>query len=469
MNLTTKRINAANALVNGSILLKDLEEKLNKIATKISKTIKIDGFRKGKVPLNVIKSRYKEHIEQDAQKEATEEMLQLALKDLNIDSKEVIGDPIITKFDKKDNSIDIEIKISLKPSFNLDTLNSCVPEVKLKSITEKQIDERLQEIAQSKTPLIEAKKDKKLTKNDIANINFEGFVDEKPFEGGKAESFDLTIGSGQFIPGFEDGLIGMKIGEEREISVTFPESYHTQNLAGKPAVFKVKLNKIQLKDTPKIDDELVKSLLPQEKNASLGLLKEKIKEQLELETKTKLYNEELKEELIKNLDNTFEFELPDLIVEQEMDLLFRNSLNTLDPKEFEELKLDANKARQKRESFRPEAKKSVKITFIIDALSKQEKISVQDNEVLQTIYYESMMNGQNPKETIEYYKKNNLLPAIKMAMIEDKILAYLLDEKLNKSKEKSSQKHEESKEKESKKPKEPIQTKTVKKSKTKAE
>lgn len=201
----------------------------------------------------------------------------------------------------------------------------------------------------------------------------------------------------------------------------------------------MKLNKIQVKDKPKIDEELAKSLLPEEKTPSLEVLKEKIKGQLELEAKTKLYNEELKEKLLENLNQKIDFELPDLIVEQEMDLLFRNSLNTLDPKELEELKKDPKKAQAKRDSFREEAQKSVKITFIVDSLSKEENISVEDNEVLQTIYYESMMSGQNPKDMIDYYKKNNLFPALKMAMIEDKILVHLLDKKLGKVSEKSKE------------------------------
>lgn len=448
MNLQTKRINSANASVSGEILLKDLENKLNKIATKISKTIKMDGFRKGKVPLNVVKSRYKENIEQDAQKEAVEEMLQLGLKELGIDAKDVIGDPVITEFDKKDDFIATTIKISLKPDFKLGDISSHIPDVKLKQITDKEVEERLNDIAKNKAPLIEAKKDKKLANGDIANIDFEGFVDGKSFDGGKAENYDLSIGSGQFIEGFEDALVGMKVGDTKDIDVSFPQNYQAPNLAGKPAVFKVKLNKIQVKDKPKIDEELAKSLLPEEKTPSLEILKEKIKGQLELEAKTKLYNEELKEKLLENLNKKIDFELPDLIVEQEMDLLFRNSLNTLHPKELEELKKDPKKAQAKRDSFKEEAQKSVKITFIVDSLSKEENISVEDNEVLQTVYYEAMMSGQNPKDMIDYYKKNNLFPALKMAMIEDKILVYLLDKKLGKVSEK------------------PKETKPAKKSKT---
>lgn len=431
MILETKKLNTANALVNGEILLKDLEVKFDKVASKISKSVKIDGFRKGKVPLSVVKARYQDNIEQDAQKEVIEEILQAGIKELGIAFSEVMGNPIVTKFDKKESDVFVEIKLSLKPQFNLDVLSSCVPEVNLAEVTDKQVDVRIQEIAHKSAPLLEAKKDKKVAKDDIVNIDFEGFIDGEVFDGGNSKGFDLTIGSGQFIPGFEDGLIGLEAGSQKDIDVVFPKNYQAPNLAGKSAIFKVKINKIQQRDKVKIDDELAKTLLPQEKNASLDLLKEKVREQIHSEEKTKLYNEELKEKLIENFDKTIDFDLPDLIVEQEMDLLFRNFLSALVPDEFEKFKNDAQMAKQKRESFRSDAQKSVKITFVVDAFAKQENILVEDNEVFQAVYYEAMMNGQDPKSLVEYYQKNNLLPAIKMAMIEEKILAYLLDKKLN--------------------------------------
>lgn len=450
MNLSTKKLNSANAIANGVIATKDLEEKLTKVATRLSKTIKVDGFRKGKVPLNLIKARYKDAIKQDAQKEAVQEMLQEAIKDLKIESKQVIGDPIITKFDEKSEGIDVEIKISLTPEIDLKLVDKCIPSVKLPKIENKAIKERLEEIAKREAPLVEAPKDKKLEKNDFAVFDFEGFIDDKPFDGGKAENFELMIGSNQFIAGFEDSMIGMKAGDNKDIKVTFPKDYQAENLAGKDAVFKIKLHGIKVKDSIKIDDALAKRLLPQKENANLEDLNEQIKSQLEIEAKTKLYNEELKEKLVDNLFDTIKFDLPDLIVEQEMDMLFRNSLGTISPDELKQLQSDANKAKEKRESFRATAQKSVTITFIVDALAKRDGVVVSDNEVFQTIYYEAMMMGQNPKEVVEYYKNNNLLPAIKMAMIEDRVLHKLLDSKIEQSEKVVEEKKESKTKKENK-------------------
>lgn len=436
MNLQTKRLDSANAVVSGVISQDVLEQKTQDVIKKIAKSVKIDGFRKGKVPAHLIQSRYKDQIDKDSKQEAVQDLLQAGLKDLGIEPQAMLGNPLISKFESKDNTIDVEIKISTTPEFSLDKVEGCVPEVKLKSVSAKEIDERLAEIAKSRAPLSEATQDRALQKDDTAVIDFEGFVDGKAFDGGRAQNFNLTIGSNQFIPGFEDALIGMKKGEKRDIEVTFPKDYQAAHLAGKPATFAITLHKIMQKDVVAIDEAFAKSMLGQD--ATLESLKDAIKEQLEMERKTDLYNKELKETLLQALLKEITFDLPELIVEQEMDILFRNALNTMSKEEFEALKNDEQKARQKRDSFKEDAKKSVQITFIMDALARKHNIVIQDNEALQTIYYEAMMMGQDPRAAIEYYQKNNLLPAIKMAMIEDRVLTFLLDSKLESNTDKKS-------------------------------
>lgn len=432
MNFTTKRINSANAVINGSIALSKIEEKFEKVIKKIAKNIKIDGFRKGKVPTQVIKTRYKEQIDQDAQQEAIQELLTAALKELEIQPNSLIGNPMISQFNKLNDKLELEIKLGITPTLNLDNVEDYTPEVKLKTISKNLIDERLEEIAKNRAPLNEITQERTLQKDDTAQIDFEGFIDGKAFEGGKGENFNLAIGSNQFIPGFEDALIGMKKGEKRTIKVTFPEQYQAKHLAGKEASFDVTLHKILQKELPKIDDEFAKSIAGEESN--LQSLKDMIKEQLEMEQKTEIYNKELKEKLVEILLKNISFDLPDLIVEQEMDILFRNALSQLKPEEFDKIKNNQDEAKKQRETHKDEARKSVQITFIMDALAKKYNIAINDNEVLQTIYYEAMMMGQDPKATLEHYQKNNLVPAIKMTMLEDRVLHYLLDKKFEESK-----------------------------------
>ena len=451
MNIQTTRINTANATASGVIALRDLNQKLDKIAQKVSKTIKIAGFRQGKVPTSIVKTRYKDSIEQDAQRELIQEMLDSALKDLKIKPQDLIGDPLITKFDKGEENIDVEIKISIVPEFSLDNITDKIPTPKIPVASSKQIEERLEKLAKSRANLVESKA-QTLKKGNVANIDFEGFIDGVAFEGGKAQGFDLEIGSGQFIPGFEDSLVGAKLNEQKDINVTFPKDYHSTNLAGKDATFKVKVNKIREYEQVVIDDALAQKILSKD-SATLQELHENITQELNAELKNKYYNDEMKEKCLEALHSSVSFDLPDLIVEQEIDVLFRNTLSRIPKDELKQYQQDPQKAKDKRETFRDEAKKSVKVTFIIDAIAKARKISIPDNDVMSAIYYESLMNGQNPKETIDYYKENNLLPAIKMAMIENRVLNALLDEKAGINAESKSESSAKSASKESKKQK----------------
>lgn len=427
MNIEAKKTNAANAIAKGKIALKDLESKLETIAQKASKNLKIDGFRKGKVPTHIIKSRYKDSIEQDAQREVIQEMLKLALEQLELKEQDLIGNPIVSKFEKGKEHIEAEIKISVVPTFDLGNYETKIPTPKIPTPTQQQIKDRLENFALSNAPLIESTS-KSVKNGVVANIDFEGFVDGVAFEGGKAEKFDLAIGSGQFIPGFEEGLVGTKIGETKEIQVTFPSTYHAQNLAGKLATFKVKINELKEKAKQKIDDALAKKILGKE-DATLAELESNIKADLENELKIQHYNEDMKSKFLDALDSSFSFDLPELIIEQEMDMLFRNALSTIPQDELKIYQQDAKKAKDKREEYRKEATSNVKVTFIIDAIAKAENITIDDREVMNAIYYEALMSGQNPKDTLEFYQKNNLLPAIKMSLIENRVLHTLLDKK----------------------------------------
>lgn len=424
--MNTERINEANAKASGKIAIEVINKHIDALANKYAKTLKLDGFRKGKVPVSIVKTRYKDNLLEESRQQSVNEFFAEAIKALGINEKDVIGQPLISKFEADENGIDIELKIGITPIFNVDNAIECMPKFKLEEITDKQVDERLDQLAKNRAPIIPSKA-KKLKSGHIAHIDFEGFLDNKAFDGGKAEKFDLTIGSNQFIPGFEDALVGMNVGEEKTIDVTFPKDYQVPNLAGKDVQFKVKLHEIKQKDEITIDDSFAKAILGDKEENTLATLKEQIKKDLETESKMKLYNEKLKEEALDNIAKQYNFDLPENILEQEMNVLFNNELANMKQEELEELRNNHEKGKALRESQREKAQTSVKVTFIVDKLAKQEKINVDDNEVFQTLYYEAMMSGQNPQEIIEHYRKNNLLPAVKMAIIEDRVITHLLD------------------------------------------
>ncbi len=429
MEIEAKKVDSANAKVEAKVSKQKVEEQENKIAKKIAKDAKIDGFRKGKAPATVVKKLYKDNIEQDSIAQIFQELLNGSIEKLGEDKNNLMGEPKVTKYEKNDNGgIDIEFEISFRPKVDTSKVQECIPQLKTPRVTKKEIEERIKELMKAASKTKDADENKVLEEGDIAIIDFEGFVDGKAFEGGKAKEYALEIGSKSFIPGFEDALIGMKKGETKEINVTFPKEYGSSDLAGKDAMFKVTLKKIQERVLPDISDEaFLKRFLPDIEHPTKEDLEKNVKKQIKREKLNKLYLEELKPKFTEELIQKIEFDLPKSVVEQEIDISFRNSLQSKSEDEIKELQNNPDKVEELRKEFENEAKESVKLTFIVDELAKEKDIKVDDNEVVQAIYYEAMQQGQDPKKYLEYYQKQGLLPAIKMAMVEDKLFSKLLN------------------------------------------
>ncbi|CAI8192962.1 MAG: Trigger factor [Arcobacter lacus] len=433
MEFNANRVDEANAVITATITKESIDTNLDKIAKEASKTMDVQGFRKGKVPVSVVKQRYADKLTQDAEGEALREAMGKGLESLEISNEDLIGEPAISKFDKKeDGNIDIEIKISCKPAIDLGDYKSLVPTVEVKAADEKEINEKLEEIAKSQAPLEKIKRKRMAKAGDFAVIDFEGFVDGVAFDGGKAEKYTLEIGSNSFIPGFEDQVIGMKYEEQKDITVTFPEEYQAENLKGKEAVFKVTLHEIQEKVAAELNDEFAQKVLPNEENVTLETLRAKIVEQIENEAKFKYYRENLKPVFVETLLEKINFALPTSVVEQEINQALNNKVRTMKEDEIKALQEDAAKIESLRDEVKDDAESSVKATFIVDALAKAEEIEISDQEVTQVLYFEAMQMGQNPQEMIKQYEEAGYLPAIKMSMIEDKVMTKIFDEKSGK-------------------------------------
>ncbi|OCL81622.1 trigger factor [Arcobacter porcinus] len=430
MEFKTNRLDEANIEITATLKKEQIDKNLDKVAKEAAKTMNIQGFRKGKVPVNVVKQRYADKLQEDAQGEAIREVLNGGLKELDVKNSDLVGEPSITKFDKKDNGdIEIEISVATTPKIELGDYKKLVPAVKAIEVEAKKIDERIEEIASQSAPLTKISRKRAVKSGDYAVIDFEGFVDNVAFEGGKAEKYPLQVGSNSFIPGFEDQVIGMKYDEEKDVVVSFPAEYQAKDLAGKEAVFKVKLHEIQERVAGELTDEFAKQMLPNEKDATMDMLRDKIKEQLSATEKATYYREDLKPKFIEKLVKEIKFALPKTIVEQEINYALNNKIRAMSEAEINELKEDASKVEKIREELKEEASNSVKATFIIDALAKAEKVEVSDQEVSQVLYFEALQMGQNPQEVIKQYQEAGYLPAIKMSIIEEKVLSKLFDEK----------------------------------------
>jgi len=426
VEITTEKKNQANVLVKASIPRGKIEEKVDQLAKEAGKEMKVDGFRKGKVPAHVVKKIYGDKLAQDAEGEVVRDLLTRAYTEAGIVPSDVLGDPMFKKYEKTETSIEAEIQLCLRPEVKTDGYEKAVPSYELPEVSEKEVEERIAQLAEKSAPLEPLEEDRPLGEGDTAVFDFTGYLDGEAFEGGSASDFELEIGSGQFIPGFEEQMVGMKKGEKKRIIVTFPEDYQAENLKGKETEFDIELKEIKVRKIPEIDDALAKSVTHKE-DATLETLKEQVREQIQTEKLGKLYNEELKPKLLEALVEAFDFDLPENILEQEIDNLANQKARTMSEEEVEALKKEAEKVEELRESVREDAIRSVKATFIVDAVARAEGVEVSDQEVTQTLYYEAMMSRQDPEALLKYYRENNLFPAVKMGMIEDRLFYKLLD------------------------------------------
>ena len=426
MSVKINKIDGANNEITATIEAKDLEANIEKIARKLSKDAKVDGFRQGKVPVAVVKKQYGEKIKEDAESEELRNIVDEGLKSLKLTHADLIGEPQVTKFDRVDDKIEVAITLSNRPKFDLGDYSKLVPEVKKPKVTKKAITDRLKELAEAQAELTDVE-GRAIVDGDTVVFDFDGYVDGEAFPGGKAEDFSLQVGSGQFIPGFEDQMIGLNIGDAKDLVVTFPAEYQAKELAGKEATFKVNVKAIQEKAKVRIDQKLAEKMLPGEEGADVEMLNSKVEEQILSEELSKLYNDDLKPKLTEALLKHYKFDIPAFIIEQEMDNKLNQKASTMSEDEINALKDDAEKVQAMREEFREEATKSVKATFVIDALALAEEVRVSEDEVSQTIYYEAMQSGQDPQATLDHYKKSGYLPAVQMSMVEDRVLSKLLD------------------------------------------
>ena len=445
MQVNAKNVNKANAKVSATISADVLETKVNQLAKEAAKTANIAGFRKGHVPASLMLKKYRKEIEGDAKNRVLGDIVSGGLKELGKGLNDTIGEPLVTKFDEKNGNIDVEITISFRPEVDIKGYESLLPAYEAPKVEQKEIDERIDNMLKIFGSLEKSSKEE-LSKGDFAKFDFEGFVDGKTFEGGKAENYILEIGSGQFIPGFEDGMIGLKVGDERDIKVTFPAEYGAAHLAGKDAVFKVKLHEIGEQKKAELNEETLKKIMPNEQNPSKEMLEASIKDQIRTSKFITLLNGEIKDKFAQALTKKFNFDLPENIIDQEMNVRFRNDWYSFSDDERKKYQEDKKALEAKLESYKEEASNSVKLTFIIDELAKVNKIEVSDQELIQTIYMEAYRSGRNPKEHMEYYKKGGMLPAVKMAIVEEKLFLHLFplpkDEQIEKAKKASSVKKE---------------------------
>ncbi len=385
----------------------EFSEAVEKSYLKQKNKIVIPGFRKGKAPRSFIEKYYGEKVFfEEAINIVYGPALESAAKEAGL---ELVDDQVkfdVVKLEKGENFI-FKVEVTVMPEVSIEGYKSI--EIEKKSaprVTVKDVDQKIKSIQEQNARLV-AVEDGKAEKGDVVTINFKGFVDGEAFEGGEAEDVEIEIGKGQFIPGFEDQIIGHKSGEDFEIKVTFPKEYHAQKLAGKEAIFKSKLSKIQKKELPAIDDEFVKDV--SEFN-TLEDYKKDLKEKLVKENKQNFEHQKENEIMDKFLE-LVKADIPEaLIKNKSLDLArdFEYKLRTQGLSIKDYMKYTGTTAEKLMENFRPEAEKSVKMSLGLAEVSKLEKFEVSDEEIEKEYENLSKVYSMKPEQVKKLVSSENL-------------------------------------------------------------
>ena len=341
----------------------------------------IRGFRKGKAPRKVIETHYGKGVfYSDAIDIVFPEVYPSAIDELKIDPIDMPS--IDVEEISKDNGLVLLVDVEVKPEFQLGDYKGVEVEKVDETVNEDVVNAKLDEMREKGSRLVSVERE--IANGDTANIDFEGFDGEVAFEGGKGENYDLVIGSGSFIPGFEDQLVGKKAGEEVEVNVTFPEEYHAENLAGKPVVFKVKVNDVKVKELPELNDEFAADTT--EFN-TLEELRADVRAKAEADAKEAAKNE-LRNRVIEKVVANTEVEVPEAMIKHEienqmMELNYQLQYQGFGMEQF--LQMTGKTMEEFKSEFaasrREEAVRNVKTSLVIEAIAKAEGVEVNEEEV----------------------------------------------------------------------------------------
>ena len=378
MSLQVEKLEKNMAKLTIEASAEDFEKAIQKVYLKARGKINIPGFRKGKAPRKLIEKMYGTGVfYEDAANDLIPTAYAEALKDCDL---EIVSRPEInvTQIEAGKPFI-FTAEVAVKPEVTLGEYKGVEVEKSDVEVTEEDINKEVDKERENNSRTIDVD-DRAVENGDIIKLDFDGSVDGVPFEGGKAENYTLTIGSGSFIPGFEDQLIGTKIGEEKDVTVTFPEDYHEKSLAGKEAVFKCKVNAISVKELPEADDEFASEVSEFE---TLAEYKEDIKKKL-TEKKEKAARAKKEAQAIEKAVENATMEIPDAMIDTQVQSMMEDFARRMQSQGlsleqyFQFTGMDAKKMH---DQMKPEALKRIQNSLVLEAVAKAENIEISDEKV----------------------------------------------------------------------------------------
>jgi len=399
----------------------EVDKKVNEAYRQVGKKAKIKGFRPGKVPRKILENYFSDQVLEDVTNTIVKTTLPEALEETKTYPLNV---PVIeNKILKPGQDYKYAAIMEVRPEFELKDYKGLEVEKEILSVTEEDVDRQLEEIRESRGTMKSIDEDRGARENDYVIIDYEGFDGEQAIEGIKAENYSLKIGNQEFYPGFKKALVGLKKGDTTEITIDFEDSYFHSRLAGKSVNFKVKVIDIKEMELPDLNDDFAKGL--GDDFDGLGDLKKKIREGI-IKREENRIDKELKERLLDKISDSVGFELPESLVEPEINSAIENikqnllkAGSTLENAGLEEEKL--------RKDFRPVSEKRVKGMLILGEIAGQNDLTVDEKDLSEGFKEMSESIGQDPEILRKYHEANNLMDSFSQTLLKEKTLNYLVE------------------------------------------
>jgi len=416
--------------------VQEVEKKLKTRLEEIGKKIKVPGFRPGKIPLSLLEQRYKTEALSDVVEKCVEQGVQQAVKDNNI---KPAHNPKI-ELDSFEEGKDLTFKINMEvlPTLGDISLDNLSFERYVVKVPTEAVSHALENLAKRNRGTQPLQKTRKTQKGDIIFINFEGFIDEKPIEGGAGKNYALELGSGSFIPGFEDQLIGHEKGEQVKVKVTFPKNYHEDRYAGKPATFQVTISDIHEASPIKVDKELAEKLGFQ----SLEEMKDWVERGLSKEYTNQSFMN-TKRHVLDALAERYTFEVPESMVEQEFESIWAqlcreigahkdttegaNTQTKIDPELFKNA--TGKSEEDLRKDYKNIAERRVRLGVLLAEIGNRNNITVTNQELMNALMAKAREFPGREKEVFEFYRNNgSAMATLRAPIFENKVIEFILSQ-----------------------------------------
>ncbi len=420
MQITEKSSEGLKLELSVIVGAQEIEGKITDRLTEVGKQVRLPGFRPGKVPMNLLRKRFGESVRGEVLEATVQESTQKAIEEKEL--KPAVQPKVDLVTFEEGADLEFSIEVQLLPEIEMADLSSFKIEKLVAEAGDTQIDETIGKMAEGNKKSAPLTDKRAAQLSDVVVIDFEGSVDGEIFEGGTAEDFKLELGSGQFIPGFEEQLVGMDIDGEKDVEVSFPDDYHSSDLAGKPAVFKVKLKDIEALEVPEIDEEFSKGLGFDD----VAALREAVKGQIEQDY-VYLSRMKVKRELLDHLSDEHSFDVPPAMLDAEFETIWKQveqakETDQLDPddqgKSDDELRTD----------YRSIAERRVRLGLLLSDVGTKNNLTVAPEELSQAIGREASRYPGQEQAVVSYYQNNpQAIEQVRAPLFEDKVIDFLLE------------------------------------------